>query len=303
MDLKIFGAVLIGALVGCGGSAVDGSDGGVPDGSLPDGGSPAASSLVVDVDWLKANLGDPNLQPVDTRGALAFAAGRIPGAIRLRPEQLAMSDGDVPSQVASPVLAEPVLGDAGLRNGSIAIVYGVPFEYDPARVVWTLHYYGHGDVRYLDGGYDAWMDAGGSIDTEPPTVDATDYAITDLNEELRVTGAQVLSELGDAPYDMPSTQLVDARSLAEYEAGRIPTARHVQWTANLEAGLLRPVAEIEALYAGLDPSAPTVTYCQTGWRGSFAWLTLTYIGYEDVRLYDGSWAEWGNGNGTFPVEQ
>ncbi|MDH3845800.1 MAG: rhodanese-like domain-containing protein, partial [Myxococcales bacterium] len=156
MDLKIFGAVLIGALVGCGGSAVDGTDGGVPDGSLPDGGSPAASSLVVDVDWLKANLGDPNLQPVDTRGAPAFAAGRIPGAIRLRPEQLAMSDGDVPSQVASPVLAEPVLGDAGLRNGSTAVVYGEFPEYDPARVVWTLEYYRHGDVRYLDGGYAAW---------------------------------------------------------------------------------------------------------------------------------------------------
>ncbi len=303
MDLKILGAVLIGALLGCGGSAVDGSDGGLPDGSLPDGGSPATSSLVVDVDWLKANLGDPNLQTIDTRVASAFEAGRIPGAVHLRPEQLAMSEGNVPSQVASPMLAEPMLQAAGLRNESIAVVYGEFPQYDPARVVWTLSYYGHEDVRYLDGGYAAWLDAGGTVDNEPPTVDATDYAITDLNEELRVTGDWVLSQLGDAPYDMPSIQLVDARRAQEYQDGRIPTARHVQWTTNLDnAGFLRSTTEIQALHDGLEPSEPTVTYCLTGWRGSFAWLALTYLGYEDVRLYDGSWAEWEK-RPTFPVEQ
>lgn len=286
MLLRILGGFLIGALVGCGGSTVDGT-----------GGSSPTFSLVVDVDWLQANLDDPNLQPIDTRGASAFDVGRIPGAIRLRPEQLAMSEGDVPSQVAPPGRAEPVLSDAGLRNDSIAVVYGEPQEYDPARIVWTLRYYGHADVRYLDGGYPAWVAAGGTIDAEAPAVEATDYAITDLNEHLRVTGDWVLSELGD----VPSIQLVDARSPGEYASGRIPSARHVQWSSNLDAGFLRSKAEIQALHEGFDPSETTVTYCQTGWRGSFAWLALMYLGYEDVRLYDGSWAEWGNGE--FPVEQ
>ncbi|MCZ6806529.1 MAG: sulfurtransferase [Deltaproteobacteria bacterium] len=283
MFLRIFAGALIVALVGC------------------DGGSPPTSSLVVDTDWLKANLDDPNLQPVDARLEPAFDASRIPGAIHLRPEQLAMSQGDVPSQVAPPMQAEPVLRAAGLRNDSIAVVYGEPPEYDPARIVWTLQYYGHGDVRYLDGGYPAWLEAGGTIDAEPPTAEATDYTITDVDEDLRVTGDWVLSQLGDAPYDTPSIQLVDARSPGEYDAGRIPSARHGQWTNNLDAGFLRSMAEIEALHEGLDPSKTTVTYCLVGWRGSFAWLALTYLGYEDVRLYDGSWAEWGNG--AFPVEQ
>ncbi|MDH3199359.1 MAG: sulfurtransferase [Myxococcales bacterium] len=301
MDLKFFVALLIGVLVGCGGSAVDANDGGLPDGSAPDGGSSPISSLVVDADWLMANLDDPNLQPVDTRGAPAFEVARIPGAVRLSPEQVAMSDGNVPMQVAPPMQAEPVLRAAGLRNDSIAVVYGAAPEYDPARVVWTLRYYGHGDVRYLDGGYAAWLDAGGTVDTDPPTTGATDYTITDLNEDLRVTGDSVLSGLGDAPYEMPSIQLVDARSPQEYDAGRIPTARHVQWTASLDAGFLRSMTEIQALHDRLDPSEPTVTYCLTGWRGSFAWLALTYLGYENVQLYDGSWAEWENG--AFPVEQ
>ncbi len=301
MHLKAFGAVLVWALVGCGESAVTGGDGGVPDGSLPDGGFTLGSSLVVDTDWLKANLGDSNLQPVDTRGASAFEAGRIPGAVRVSPEQLAMSQGGVPMQVAPPTVAEPVLRAAGLRGDSIAVVYGAPPEYDPARVVWTLSYYGHGDVRYLDGGYAAWLDARGTIDAEPSSTEPSEYTITDLNENLRVTGEWVLSQLGDAPYDMPSIQLVDARSPTEYAAGRIPNALHVQWSTNLDSGFIRSMAEIEALHEGLDSTEPTVTYCLTGWRGSFAWLALTYLGYEDVQLYDGSWAEWGNG--VFPVEQ
>lgn len=130
MLLRIFAGALIVALIGCGGSTVDGTDGG-----LPDGGSPPTSSLVVDTDWLKANLDDPNLQPVDARLEPAFDASRIPGAIHLRPEQVAMSQGDVPSQVAPPMQAEPILGAAGLRNDSIVVVYGEPPEYDP----WPSH--------------------------------------------------------------------------------------------------------------------------------------------------------------------
>jgi len=293
MLLRIFGGFLIGALVGCGGSTVDRTD----------GGSPPTFPLVVDVDWLKANLDDPNLQPVDTRGGSAFDVGRIPGAIHLRPEDLAMSQGGVPAQVAPPVRAEPVLRDAGLRNDSIVVVYGEPLEYDPARIVWTLRYYGHVDVRYLDGGYPAWLEAGGTTDAEAPIAEASEYTITDIEEDLRVTGFWVLAELGPTPYDMPSIQLVDARSPGEYAGGRIPSARHVQWSSNLDAGFLRSMAEIQALHEGFDPSKTTVTYCQTGWRGSFAWLALTHLGYEDVRLYDGSWAEWGNPGLGFPAEQ
>ena len=115
------------------------------------------------------------------------------------------------------------------------------------------------------------------------------------------TGDWVLEQLGDPPYDMPAIQSVDARSDGEYAAGRIPNARSVNWTRNLGGGFLLPEPDLGALYEGFDPARTTVTYCLSGWRGSFAWLTLTALGYEDVRLYDGSWNEWGNG--SFPVEQ
>ena len=271
-----------------------------PLGGAPAGGMDPGSALVVDSKWLQARLGDPDVQLIDTRGS-GYEASRIPGAIHLRPRDLATTIDGVPSQAAPPTEAQPALKAAGLRNDVIAVVYGEPPEYDPSRIVWTLRYYRHGDVRYLDGGYAAWTAAGGALDTDPPSVEPTEYVIAGVDESLRVTGGWVLSQLGDPPYDMPAIQLVDARSEGEYQSGHIPSARSVNWTRNLDGGFLRAPTDLDALYQGTDPTKTTVTYCVSGWRGSFAWLTLTALGYEDARLYDGSWNEWG-GDG-FPVEQ
>lgn len=300
MLIRMLSSLLVVTLIGCGSSGAAPSDGGVPDGSDPDGSVPIEAGLIVDTDWLEANLGNPDLQPIDTR-ASGFSDSRIPGAIRLRPEQFAVLRDDVSFQVPLPAAAEPTLRAAGLRNDTVAVVYGEGPEYDPARIVWALSYYGHGDVRYLDGGYDAWVAAGGALDSDPANVEPTEYTIGAIDEDLRVTGDWVLSQLGDAPYDMPAIQVVDARSEGEYGNGRIPNALSVNWTRNLGAGFLLADPDLEALYPGLDPTETTVTYCLSGWRGAFAWLTLTHLGYDDVRLYDGSWNEWGNGE--FPVEQ
>ena len=216
------------------------------------------------------------------------------------PRDLSATIDGVSGQAVALEQAQPVLRAAGLRQDAIAVVYGDPPEYDAARIVWALRYYGHEDVRYLDGGYGAWVAAGGAIDETPASVDASEY-VAELNEDLRVTGDWVLSQLGDPPYDMPAVQLVDARSDGEYGSGHIPSARGVDWNRNLESGFIRSDAELEALYAGLDPARTTVTYCASGRRGSFAWLTLVTLGYDDVRLYDGSWNEWG-ADERFPTE-
>lgn len=262
--------------------------------------NPVAPSIVVDANWLAERLADSDLQLVDAREQSSFEESRIPGAIHVRPEQLAQAQGGVPSQVAPPAVAENVLGAAGLRNDVPVVVYGAPPEFDPARVVWALRYYGHGDVRYLDGGYAAWVQGGGEVDDAPPVVAPTNYEIGAVDAGMRVTSDFILNALGNPPYAMPAIQLVDARSAQEYEAGKIPTARLVPWSSNLDGGFLKSIDALRAIHGELDPPATTVTYCQTGWRGSVAWLVLEYLGYEDVRLYDGSWAQWDDGD--LPVE-
>jgi 3-mercaptopyruvate sulfurtransferase SseA len=132
-------------------------------------------------------------------------------------------------------------------------------------------------------------------------VDGISAQLTPPEESLRVTGDWVLAQLGAPPYDDSTIQLLDARSPAEYEAGRIPTAIHRRWTINLDDGLLLPRTELEELYSDLDKTKTTVVYCLVGWRASFSWLVLESLGFEDVRVYDGSWLEWGPPS-RFPIE-
>lgn len=255
--------------------------------------------IVVDVAWLSDRLGDPTLQLIDTRSG-GYDEARISGAIHLVPSDLSATVQGVSAQAAPVTEARAVLRVAGLNNGTTAVVYGDRPEYDASRIVWLLRYYGHGDVRYLDGGWQAWLEADGAVETEPASVPPSHYTIMGVDESLRVTGDWVLSQLGEPPYDSAPIQLVDARTQEEFDRGRIPSARLVSWTQNLEGGRLLPEGEVSALYQGLDQDGTTVTYCQTGQRGSFAWLALKWLGYSDVRLYDGSWLEWGEGE--FPVE-
>lgn len=289
---RSFFVLLLAAFValGCGDGASSG-----------DSGSGGAPSPVVDVAWLAERLGDDDVQIVDARTTPAeFEQGHIPGALRIDPYEVAAEVDGIPAQIAPASVAEPLLRARGLRKGTTAILYGKPPEFDPTRVAWALRYYGHEDVRYLDGGWAAWEASGEPVEGGPAPVSPSNYTVEPV-DALRVTGAWVLEQLGAPPYDDPAIQIVDARSPEEFEAGRIPSAVHIQWSTLLVDGFLLPRDEVEAIHAGLDKSKTTVVYCLAGWRAAFAWLTLTWLGFEDVRVYDGSWLEWGEIPG-FPIE-
>lgn len=274
---------------------------GCGEGATPPGGDSGGHSLgpssVVDVAWLSQRLGDSGVQIVDARTqATEFEAGHIPGALRLDPFELAADVGGILAQISPPAAAGPILRERGVRAGTTAVVYGKAPEYDPARVAWALLYYGHDDVRYLDGGWEAWEASGQPIETGPSDEPASSYQPDGPVAAIRVTGDWILDRLGDS-----SLQIVDVRSPEEYAAGHIPGSSHIRWSTNLEDGFLKSREEIDALHAGLDKSTTTVVYCTAGWRASFSWITMQWLGFEDVRIYDGSWIEWGAG-GRFPIE-
>lgn len=259
------------------------------------------AEMVVGAEWLKGRLGDPDVQVIDTRAT--FTGGHVPGALPLRPENLATTISGIDFQMMPPALAEPVLSGIGLRRDATVVVYGTAPEYDPARTAWALTYLGHPDVRYLDGGWNAWLAAGGTTAPGAPVAGAaTTYVADPYRPEVRETSGYVLAQIGPPPYTTPAIQLADARSSGEYVASHIPSATFAPWQDNLASGFLKPRADLEAFYDGLgfDPTTTTVTYCLVGWRASVAWLTLRWLGYDDVRIYDGSWLEWGAGG--FPVE-
>jgi thiosulfate/3-mercaptopyruvate sulfurtransferase len=169
------------------------------------------------------------------------------------------------------------------------VVVGERVSPTPARVVWMLHYLGHTDVHMLQGGWPAWAESGAEIEAGPATANRGDYSIDALDARILVDAEWVLKHLGDT-----KVTLVDARSPDEFADGHIPGALNIDWHENVIGPALLGHAQLEALYRSVPRQNTVVAYCDTGMRSSLTWLVLHALGYSDVRVYDGSWEEWGN---------
>jgi thiosulfate/3-mercaptopyruvate sulfurtransferase len=168
-----------------------------------------------------------------------------------------------------------------------------------ARALWFLEYFGHENVRLLDGGVKAWQEAG-----HPVTTDAAPPKAGQLKSgerpEILATADQVLNSLGQK-----SISMLDTRSDAEYmgqniraaRGGAIPGAIHLEWTQNLDAGGgYKSNSELAAMYRNLRiaPENEIIPYCQGGYRSSHSYVALRILGFPKLRNYIGSWKEWGD---------
>lgn len=249
----------------------------------------AGDDIIVDTTWLGDHLDDADVQVIDVRGAGPHSASRIPGALLVDVNDLRTTVAGVSGQVVSESVAQEVFRAAGLRDDAALVVYDDQVSTTSARLVWTLEYFGHERVALLDGGFTAWDDGARPTESGDAGITATDYTVAGVVAERRVDADFIAARL-----DPPSLGLVDARTDGEYASGHIPGALSVDWNRNVSGGAFRSADEMRALYTSLDDTAVTVAYCQTGSRASVAYVVLRALGFADVRLYDGSWAEWGS---------
>ena len=270
----------------------------------------ARPELLAEPDWLASVIDDPNVRLIDCATVEAYRRAHIPGAVQL-PVHYYIKERDPEGSdhgtlVMPPSEFEELMGKLGVSNDTTVVAYDDNNGLVAARLWWVLKYYGHTNARVLNGGWHRWMSEGRPMTfhaTKPPKASFS----AKPNEDVYAS-ADFLKEA----HSNPACQVLDARSDSEWDgsndrgnkrSGRVPGAHHLEWVRFVSSGDDRkflPADELESLLrdAGIERDKPTITYCQGGIRAAHAAFVMDLLGYEDIRVYDGSMREWANREDT-----
>lgn len=267
-------------------------------------------TALVTADWVEDHLNDDGIVLIEVdEDVEAYDKGHIPGAIKLDWKK-DLQDG-VRHDFISKERLEQLLSEKGVSNDDTVVFYGGNNNWFAAYAYWYLKYYGHQNLRLLDGGRKKWELDSRELTDEVPSRAATTYTAQEPNEDIRAYRDEVVEAIG-------TKNLIDVRSPDEFAGrllapahlpqeaaqigGHIPTAGNVPWSkAANDDGTFRKDEELQALYsdAGLDQGKDTIAYCRIGERSSHTWFVLSEIlGHPNVKNYDGSWSEYGSLRGV-----
>ncbi len=271
---------------------------------------------LVNTEWVAEHGGDANVRLVEVDvDTSAYEQGHVAGAVGWNwQSQLQQS---LRRDLISKEEVEQLLGSAGIDNNTTVILYGDNNNWFAAWAFWQLKYYGHNDVRLMNGGRAKWVAENRPVTTDAATPGAKTYRASGPNENIRAYRDYVLSSVNSG-----NISLVDVRAPAEYSGellapanlpqegaqrgGHIPGAANIPWAqATNEDGTFKSADDLQQLYGGkgIDGGKETIAYCRIGERSSHTWFALTQLlGFQNVRNYDGSWTEWGSIVGA-PIEK
>jgi thiosulfate/3-mercaptopyruvate sulfurtransferase len=268
----------------------------------------AHPEYLVDTQWVADHLREPSIRIVESdEDALLYETGHIPGAVKV--DWFKDLQHPLRRDFLTKEEFEKLSSDLGISNDTTVIFYGDKNNWFATYALWLFSYYGHENLKVMNGGRTKWEKEGRPLTREVPGHPKTDYKAKDPDESIRAYRDEVLKHMNS------HRPLVDVRSPKEYSGelihmpnypqegatrgGHIPGAVNIPWAqaANETDSTFKSPEELRTLYEGrgVTPDQEVIAYCRIGERSSHTWFVLKYLlGYPDVKNYDGSWTEWGN---------
>jgi len=234
---------------------------------------------------------------VDVRNFAEYAQGHIPGAINVDLMHFHWHDTSKPGISQFNKQMRILLSNLGLTKGMLVIFYENASGPTSARGVWLLSYFSHRNVSLLDGGFKEWQRKGYTVETKSNPYQHSN-AENIINPKILATYKYIIDVLKKDNKAI----LIDTRSNSEFngsvlraaKAGHIPNAINVDWSENIENGSFKVSEKLRKVYSCIPKNTEIITYCQGGYRAANSYIALKMLGYKNVKVYLGSWGEWGN---------
>jgi thiosulfate/3-mercaptopyruvate sulfurtransferase len=285
-------------------------------------GAASAANPLVDVNWVKANIGKPNVVFIDLQPATDYLRGHIPGAVATdyyKAGWVAERSDKVPEMFPVDNLGKlaDMIGKMGIDNNTHVVIVTTgaasPNMAHGTRIYWTFKMLGHDNVSLLNGGMAAYAkDKSNRLD--PGAVTPTPKTFTARpRKEMLATMDDVKKAVAGGQATLVDNRPEDlyagiTQSPKTKQAGTLPGARNIptSWLTVNNSGQLRDRAQLEKLYklAGVAAtSGEQIYFCNTAHLSSLGWfVSHELLGNKQAKLYDGSMAEWTILQGG-PVEQ
>lgn len=270
-----------------------------PSSSSPIGKRYTNEAMLADASLLRKSMAGVSIVALTPKQD--YDKGHITGAMRLDWPDIELTDSSTDAALQKwQQQIERKLGSVGLTPANHVVAYdgGTLFA---ARLWWVLAYLGHSEKQVLNGGLPAWDNDGGQVTTSSTTGSATTYSGTAQSSVLAA-----LPEV-ESSLNKPNVLFIDARSPGEYAVGHLPGAVNLQYTENAIAGtppFLKPQDDLRQMYEKIGVTADKllIPYCSSGVRSAVTYFTLRLIGYQNVKLFSGSWNEWAS-HSNLPIQK
>ena len=271
----------------------------------------ARPELLIETEELAKIVNQPNVRLIDAVDPAGYQRAHIPGAVNIFYLDLAkLEERKKNGHPLSNAEAEKIFGEAGIDNNTQVIAYDGGEGPSASGVWFVLEFFGHKNVKVLNGGFRKWLKEGRPVTQEVPTVEKKRFLAKE-NPAKVVARASLEKSLR-----AKDVVIVDTRSFNEYigkdvrpgasRGGHIPGAVHIEWTKfSDKVNTFKAAEQLEKALQqrGITKNTKVVTYCQTGiGRSTDMALAMRLIGYDNVVEYTGSWEEW-SADPRLPIEK